>query len=161
MKRRPKRNFVDNQKLYDEIVAYQKACKIAKIQQKSEPKLNRYLALTLMEIATRFSQRKNFRNYYYIDDMISGALENLIKSVKKFDTERFKNPFAYFTQVVYYAFINYISREKKQMKLRDKVFEYVDDEQMFQMCGDPRLDAEMSQSIRELFQRFKSFDYTT
>ena len=47
------------------------------------------------------------------------------------------------------------------MKLRDKVFDYTDDEQMFQMCGDPRLDAEMSQSIRQLFQQFKTYhDYT-
>ena len=40
-----------------------------------------------------------------------------------FNPEKSKNPFAYFTQIIYYAFIRRIQKEKKQQHIRHKVIE--------------------------------------
>lgn len=45
------------------------------------------------------------------DDMICDGVENCIQYIDNFDVER-TNPFAYFTQIVYYAFLRRIAKEK-------------------------------------------------
>ena len=44
-----------------------------------------------------------------------------------FDPEKSKNPFAYFTQMIYYAFLRRIEREKKQAFIKFKLMEENDD----------------------------------
>lgn len=43
--------------------------------------------------------------------------------IKNFDPEKSKNPFAYFTQIIYYAFIRRIQKEKKQTYIKHKSLE--------------------------------------
>jgi len=64
-------------------------------------------------IATRLSNKPNFASYTFRDDMISDAIENCILYMHNFDPKKSQNPFAYFTQIIHYAFIRRIEREKK------------------------------------------------
>ena len=55
------------------------------------------------------------------EDMISDGIENCVQYIHNFDPEKSKNPFSYFTQVCWYAFIRRISKEKKQIDICDKI----------------------------------------
>ena len=57
-----------------------------------------------------------------------------------FDPEKSKNPFAYFTQIIYYAFIRRIQKEKKQQQVKQKMIANFGEEQMMdQLAGDDTL----------------------
>ena len=55
--------------------------------------------------------------------MISDGIENCLQYASNFNPDKSKNPFAYFTQIIYYAFIRRIQKEKKQQHIRHKVIE--------------------------------------
>ena len=57
--------------------------------------------------------------------MISDGIENCLQYIDNFNPEKSQNPFAYFTQIIYYAFLRRIQKEKKHLytkyKLTDEV----------------------------------------
>ena len=64
--------------------------------------------------------------------MISDGIENCLMYLHNFDPEKSKNPFAYFTQIIYYAFLRRIQKEKKQTELKQKLIQnMVVDESLF------------------------------
>ena len=52
---------------------------------------------------------------------ISDGIENCISYCKNFNPEKSKNPFSYFTQIIYYAFLRRIEKEKKQAYIKHKL----------------------------------------
>ena len=80
-------------------------------------------ATPLPVISTRLASRPNFSGYTYKDDMVSDGLENAIQALGNFDPDKSSNPFAYFTQIIWYAFLRRIEKEKKQMYIKHKVIE--------------------------------------
>jgi len=62
-------------------------------------------------------------NYMFRDDMISDGIENCVQYIHNFDPEKSKNPFAYFTQIIHYAFLRRIQKEKKQLEIKTKIIE--------------------------------------
>jgi DNA-directed RNA polymerase specialized sigma24 family protein len=57
------------------------------------------------------------------EDMISDGIENCVQYIHNFDPEKSKNPFAYFTQIIHYAFLRRIQKEKKQLEIKTKIIE--------------------------------------
>ena len=57
------------------------------------------------------------------DDMISDGIENCVQYIHNFDPAKSKNPFAYFTQIIHYAFLRRIQKEKKQLDIKNKIIE--------------------------------------
>tara|TARA_B100000927_G_C16092421_1_gene319766 strand:- start:189 stop:476 length:288 start_codon:yes stop_codon:yes gene_type:complete len=57
------------------------------------------------------------------DDMISDGIENCVQYIHNFDPAKSKNPFAYFTQIIHYAFLRRIQKEKKQLDIKTKIIE--------------------------------------
>ena len=54
-----------------------------------------------------------------------------------FNPEKSNNPFAYFTQIIYYAFIRRIQKEKKQVLVKQKIIANTDTEEFLtQLDGD-------------------------
>jgi DNA-directed RNA polymerase specialized sigma24 family protein len=47
--------------------------------------------------------------------MISDGIENCLQYIDNFDPSKSQNPFAYFTQIIYYAFLRRIQKEKKYL----------------------------------------------
>lgn len=118
-----KKNYVNNAKFLEAMVAYKKTVKEAEDSGDPAPVIPDYIGECLYQIATRLSFKPNFINYSYREDMISDGLENAVICINNFDPEKSKNPFAYFTQVIYYAFIRRIQKEKKQLYVKHKVIE--------------------------------------
>jgi hypothetical protein len=126
-----KQHYVDNKKFLDEIVKYRQAVETSKRLDRPKPLINSYLGDCFLKIATHLSYRPNFINYMYKEDMISDGVENCVQYIDNFDPAKSTNPFAYFTQIVYYAFLRRIAKEKRQMDIRDKLIEKTGYDQVF------------------------------
>tara|TARA_B100000427_G_scaffold260812_1_gene225211 strand:- start:802 stop:1281 length:480 start_codon:yes stop_codon:yes gene_type:complete len=126
-----KQHYVDNKKFLEEITKYRQEVDSAKLNDKEKPRITHYLAECFLKIATHLSYRPNFINYMYKEDMISDGVENCVQYIDNFDPAKSKNPFAYFTQIIYYAFLRRIAKEKRQMDIRDKLIEKSGYEQVF------------------------------
>ena len=116
-------HYVDNKKLYAEMVIYLDAVKEAEESDSDRPRVPEYIGECLLKISTRLSTKPNFINYTYRDEMISDGIENCINYIGNFNPEKSTNPFAYFTQIIYYAFLRRIQREKKQLYIKHKSLE--------------------------------------
>ena len=88
-----------------------------------KPLIPNYLGESFLKIATHLSYKPNFVNYMFREDMISDGIENCVQYIHNFDPEKSKNPFAYFTQVIHYAFLRRIQKEKKQLEIKTKIIE--------------------------------------
>ena len=82
-----------------------------------------YLGDCFSKIATHLSYKPNFVNYMFREDMICDGVENCIQYILNFDPEKSSNPFAYFTQIIYYAFLRRIQKEKRQLEIKSKILE--------------------------------------
>ena len=122
MKKNPL-HYVDNEQFLVSINEYQIAVKFSKENNEPEPPIPEYLGECFMKIANRLSFRPNFINYAFRDDMISDGIENCIQYMNNFNPEKSSNPFAYFTQIIYYAFVRRIQKEKKQLYIKYKTME--------------------------------------
>ena len=88
-----------------------------------KPIVSNYIGECILKIATHLSYKPNFINYSYRDEMISDGIENCLQYIDNFNPEKSTNPFAYFTQIIYYAFLRRIQREKKQLEIKTKILE--------------------------------------
>jgi DNA-directed RNA polymerase specialized sigma24 family protein len=118
-----KKNYVNNAEFLAAMVEYKAQVKEAEECGDPPPRIPNYIGECLYQIATRLSYKPNFINYSYRDDMISDGLENAVLCINNFDPTKSSNPFAYFTQVIYFAFIRRIQKEKRQMYVKHKVIE--------------------------------------
>jgi len=117
------KHYVDNKKFFTVLLHYKQQIEEAKREHKKEPPIPSYVGECLYKIATRLSLKPNFISYTYRDEMISDGLENCINYLNNFDPEKSDNPFAYFTQIIYYAFLRRIEKEKKHLYIKQKTLE--------------------------------------
>lgn len=118
-----KKNYVNNPDFYTAMVEYQKSIKEAEEKGLDKPKVPDYIAECITLIATRLSYKPNFINYTFRDDMIGDGIENSLRYMHNFNPEKTQNPFAYFTQIIYYAFLRRIQKEKKYLYTKFKATE--------------------------------------
>ena len=123
-------HYVDNKKFLSAMIEFKEKCKVAEEGGDDRPPVSNYIGECFLKIATHLSFRPNFINYTYRDDMISDGIENCLQYMDNFDPEKSKNPFAYFTQIIYYAFIRRIQKEKKQYQIKQKIIANFGVEQM-------------------------------
>ena len=90
---------------------------------RGKPRITNYLGECFLKIATHLSYKPNFVNYMFRDDMISDGIENCVQYIHNFNPEKSRNPFAYFTQIIHYAFLRRIQKEKKQLDIKTKIIE--------------------------------------
>ena len=121
MPKRSKNNFIDNKEFYAAFVDFHAKCQDAQANGEPRPVVPRYIGKCFLDIAEHLSMRPNFSNYMYRQDMVMDAVENCVVYCHRFDPSKSKNPFSYFTQVCWYAFIRRISKEKKQIEICDKI----------------------------------------
>lgn len=103
---------------------FKEKCKEAKEQGRKEPQIPNYVGECFMMICNNLSVKPNFMNYSYRDEMIADGIENCVVAAHSFDPEKSSNPFAYFTQIAWNAFIRRINKEKKQAYVKHKNFEH-------------------------------------
>jgi len=97
------------------------------------PIVSDYMGECFYKIATHLSFRPNFINYTYREEMVGDGIENCIRYAKNFNPEKSKNPFAYFTQIIYYAFLRRIANEKKQTTIKEKIVKNTDDTRSYEL----------------------------
>ena len=114
MKKKPK-NYIDNKTFLSYLVDYREVCAKADEAEQPKPQVTEKIGLCLFQIANRLATKPNFSGYMFKDEMISDGIENAVDAVLKFNPEKSQNPFAYFTQIIWYAFIRRIEKEKKQL----------------------------------------------
>lgn len=118
-----KRNYVNNPEFLEAIVKYKGQCIEAEECGDKHPPIPNYIGQCIYQISTRLASKPNFSGYSYKDEMISDGLENAIQALGNFDPNKSSNPFAYFTQIIWYAFLRRIDKEKKQLYIKHKVVE--------------------------------------
>lgn len=121
--KKKKQHYIDNKVFLEALIQYKAQVNAAKEKGEPKPLVGNYIGECFLKIATHLSYRPNFINYMYKDDMVCDGIENCIQYIDNFDPEKSKNPFAYFTQIVYYAFLRRIAKEKRQMDIKDKLIE--------------------------------------
>ena len=144
-------HYVNNKEFLAAMVEYKKTVDKAQKAGKKNPRVPDYVGECFLKIANHLSYRPNFINYTFRDDMISDGIENCLQYMRNFNPEKSNNPFAYFTQIIYYAFIRRIQKEKKQQDVKAKLIASSGTEMMMDtLVGD---DAQYKNQMLEFLQR--------
>ena len=120
-KKTQKEHYVNNKEFLAAMIEYRKSIRKAKREKQERPPVTDYIGSCFLKIANHLSYRPNFINYTFRDDMISDGIENCLQYLDNFNPEKSNNPFAYFTQIIYYAFVRRIQKEKKQVTIKQKL----------------------------------------
>jgi len=131
-KRKRSEHYVNNKEFLAALIKYQEDIEIARLQDKTKPVIPRYIGECFLKIANHLSFKPNFVNYMFKEDMISDGIENCVQYIHNFNPEKSQNPFAYFTQIIHYAFLRRIQKEKKQLEIKNKILEKTGYEQVFE-----------------------------
>lgn len=133
-RRKKKKNaahYVDNEEFLDAMVAWKVTVADAEAAGDSKPGVTEYIGTCFLKIATHLSYRPNFIGYSYREEMVSDGIENCLMYCSNFDPAKSSNPFSYFTQIIYYAFLRRIQKEKKQQYIKFRCFEAANHRQSF------------------------------
>ena len=130
-----KRNYIDNKLLEQELVKLSDSFKAdterimreKKINKKDAEKLakgviSEELGEMFLKIAYNLSNKSNFNNYTFKEEMIGLGIEYLCRFSKRYDANNPKaNPFSYCTQICFNGFVQYLKKEKNRIELKDKL----------------------------------------
>ena len=117
------KHYVDNEKFLQQITEYRNLVLSAKEANADRPRVPEYIGTCLFKIATHLARKPNFANYTFREDMVSDGVENCLLYIDNFDPSKGGNPFAYFTQIIYYAFLRRIQKVKKHLYIKYKSME--------------------------------------
>ena len=127
-KKKVTNNYIDNKVFFAAMSEWKKDIIEAEDSGDDKQPVTEYIGKCFMDIAEHLSYRPNFINYPYREEMISDGIENCLMYAHNFDPEKSKNPFSYFTQIIYYAFLRRIEKEKKQSYIKYRLTEMSDDD---------------------------------
>ena len=134
--RKRSEHYVNNKEFLAAIIEYKEKIALAEERGEPKPRITNYLGECFLKIATHLSFKPNFVNYMFKDDMVCDGIENCVQYINNFNPEKSKNPFAYFTQIIHYAFLRRIQKEKKQLEIKTKIIERSGYEEVFTVDGD-------------------------
>ena len=120
---RKKQHYVDNEKFLVVMRDYREKYLKSKDDEIEPPQIPDYAGECFLKIAERLSHRPNFINYAFREEMVSDGIENCVMYASNFNPEKSTNPFAYFTQIIYYAFLRRIEKEKNQLYIKYKTMD--------------------------------------
>ena len=116
-------HYVNNKEFLEALVVFKAKCSAAKEAGEPRPQISNYIGECFLKIATHLSYKPNFVNYMFREDMICDGIENCVQYIENFNPDKSKNPFAYFTQIIYYAFLRRIQKEKRQLEIKNKILD--------------------------------------
>jgi len=135
VEKKTKPHYIDNKVFLQAMIEWRSTWP-DEIKETIKPPVTNYIGECFLKIANHLAYRPNFINYTYREEMISDGIENCLQYAQNFNSEKSKNPFAYFTQIIYYAFLRRIAKEKKQTHVRNKLIENLSYESWTTMTGD-------------------------
>lgn len=149
MPAKKKEHYLNNKEFLAALIDYKTKVNRAKERGMPKPRVSNYIGECFLKIATHLSYRPNFINYMYKEDMIGDGIENCIQYIDRFDHNKSSNPFAYFTQIVYFAYLRRIAKEKRQLDIRQKIVDRLDYSQLFYGDADDVASMADMNSIKE------------
>lgn len=160
VKKKVKQHYVDNKQFYQAILQHKEKCKENEAKGLDPPRLSNYIGECIWKIAEKLSYKPCFINYSFRDEMIDDGIENCIMYFNDFDPNKTQNPFAYFTQIIYYAFLRRISKEEKvryttYKYFHDTVITNVDDSLFCDRDDNHLLPIQMYDNINDFMERFE------
>ena len=150
-----KEHYVNNKEFLAAMTEYTKNVNRAKRNKQPKPPVTDYIGSCFLKIANHLSYRPNFINYTFRDDMISDGIENCLQYLDNFNPRKSNNPFAYFTQIIYYAFIRRIQKEKKQVTIKNRL---ITESNYDDMTLQPGEDREFKNQFTEFLKKNMSVD---
>ena len=152
------KEYVNNKDFLQALIEHKRKTQEAKQQGLPPPVIPNYIGECWMKIAEGLSHKPNFINYTYRDEMIADGIENCLMYFDNFDPDKSNNPFAYFTQIIYYAFLRRIQKEKKQLYVKYKATEMVgvlDEFEMLEGEDGTTKQFEMYENISEFIENYE------
>jgi hypothetical protein len=152
------KHYINNQDFLKALVDYKTRCQEAVEAGKPKPNIPNYIGECWMKIAEGLSHKPNFINYTYRDEMISDGIENCLMYFENFDPNKSNNPFAYFTQIIYFAFLRRIQKEKKQLYVKYKATEMygiLDEFEMLESEDGTTKQFELYENIAEFIETYE------
>jgi hypothetical protein len=149
---------VNNGDFLNALIEYKRNCTEASTNNKPEPQIPNYIGECFLKIAEHLSRKPNFISYSFRDEMIADGIENCLMYFRNFDPDKSKNPFAYFTQIIYYAFLRRIMKEKKQLYVKYKAteqFGILDEFEMYEDAEGNMRQFELYDNISEFIHNFE------
>jgi hypothetical protein len=146
-----KGHYIDNSKFNDEMTKWIKKVRTAEKNGKDRPPVTDYIAECFLKIAEHLSYRPNFMNYPYREEMVGDGIENCLMYAHNFNPDKSSNPFSYFTQIIYYAFLRRIEKEKKQSYVKFKVMEENADSKFYKWFKENYFEKEGKPELSEVF----------
>jgi|TARA_R110002096_G_scaffold37022_2_gene103026 hypothetical protein len=126
MAKKKSNHYIDNKEFFRAMKQWKEQINIARESDDPPPPVTEYIGKCFMDIANNLAYRPNFINYPFRDEMIGDGIENCLMYCHNFNPEKSSNPFSYFTQIIYYAFLRRIQKEKKQNFIKYKLLENMD-----------------------------------
>jgi hypothetical protein len=151
-------HYINNADFLKALIEYKDKCALAEQEGNPEPSIPNYIGECFLKIAEHLSRKPNFVSYSFRDEMISDGIENCLMYFRNFNPDKSKNPFAYFTQIVYYAFLRRIAKEKKQLYVKYKAteqFGILDEFEMFEDENGNTRQFQLYDNISEFIQNFE------
>lgn len=160
LKKKSSNHYVDNEKFLEEIIKYKALVAQAREFNTEKPRASDYIGKCIYLIAVGLSHKPRFINYSFKDEMISDAIENCFLYFDNFNPEISQNPFAYFTQIVYYAFHRRINKEEKSRyimykKFQEGVLETGDAGLLYDNDGNHVVSTHMYDNINDFIESFE------
>ena len=158
MSEKKPKHYVNNADFLEALTQYKNNCAQAKKNGKEDPQIPNYIGECFLKIAEHLSRKPNFFSYSFREEMISDGIENCLMYFRNFDETKSKNPFAYFTQIIYFAFLRRIMKEKKQLYVKYKAteqFGILDEFEMYEDSDGTMKQFQMYDNISEFIQNFE------
>lgn len=116
-------NYINNKQLLEAMTAYREKYYKCLEEGLEKPKIPDYIGESIWQIANNLAVKGNFNGYsrHWKEEMIGDGIENCMMYLHNFNPEKSNNPFAYFTRIIWFAFIRRIQKEKKQQYIAAKL----------------------------------------
>lgn len=154
MAKQATREYINNGDFLNALIAYKESCN----NSSSKPKIPEYIGECFLKIAENLAKRPNFYGYSFKDEMVLDAIENMLLYCHNFDPEKSKNPFAYFTQISWFAFVRRIAKEKKQQYIKYKAtesFGVLDEAELMELGNGEVKQLEIYDNMYEFINNFE------
>jgi hypothetical protein len=158
MSTKKQKHYINNPDFLKALIEYKAASKHSTENNLPPPPIPNYIGECFMKIAEGLSHKPNFINYTYRDEMISDGIENCLMYFDNFNPDKSNNPFAYFTQIIYYAFLRRIQKEKKQLYVKYKateMFGILDEGEMLELEDGTSVQFELYDNIAEFIENYE------
>ena len=113
-------HYINNPDFLKALIEYRDACLLSSKEGREDPPIPNYIGECFFKIADHLSRKPNFVSYSFREEMIGDGIENCLQYFRNFNPDKSTNPFAYFTQIIYFAFLRRIQKEKKQLYVKYK-----------------------------------------